>query len=275
MKKIDISELSWLDYNVKIRAAIKQYWETYHDYTCIGMPKPENILLYLDGVDARYTLKSGEILNAVSGDIVYTPIGSEYHVEMHNYRSRKINTVGIYFHLTDRDGVPFLLGDRVRVFHVPDKSFKLLFNKVDIYSERPKADIGRMKAGFYDIISELSVRNRYSEGEKFALISKGILCLEQEDSILSMEDIAAMCNMSEVYFRRLFKEYSGMTPLEYRTSRKIARAKQYLSFDDIPVSEIAKKLNFGTTAYFIKVFRDHTGETPLKYRETHKNTKEP
>ena len=81
-----------------------------------------------------------------------------------------------------------------------------------------------------------------------------------------------MCNVSEAYFRRLFKVYSGMSPVEYRTVSKICRAKQYLEDDELTVSEIADKLKFADTSYFVKQFKRATGKTPNEYRKLTKTS---
>ena len=41
---------------------------------------------------------------------------------------------------------------------------------------------------------------------------------EDSDTSLSIADIAAKCHVSEVYFCKLFKEYTGQTPKQYKNS---------------------------------------------------------
>ena len=89
---------------------------------------------------------------------------------------------------------------------------------------------------------------------------------ENPSQNLSINEIAKMCNVSEIYFRRLFKEYSGLSPVEYRIKRKIEKAKSYLDYDNLNISEIADILGFTDTAYFCKQFKAHTGTTPLNYK---------
>ena len=86
-----------------------------------------------------------------------------------------------------------------------------------------------------------------------------------------MADIAQMCNISEVYFRRLFREYSGMSPVKYRNEKRMQRAKNYLLHTTLSIGEIAHRLGFPDDSYFIKSFREKTGVTPSEYR---KNLKE-
>ena len=72
--------------------------------------------------------------------------------------------------------------------------------------------------------------------------------------------------MSEVYFRKLFKEYSGMSPAEYRTLARLCRAKVYLRENRLSLAEISDLPGFGDVSYFIKLFREANGITPREYR---------
>lgn len=77
-----------------------------------------------------------------------------------------------------------------------------------------------------------------------------------------------MCKVSECYFRRLFKEFSGMTPVEYITHNKIKKAKNYLKYENIPIGKIALLLGFSDASYFTKQFKSATGITPAEYKKT-------
>ena len=120
----------------------------------------------------------------------------------------------------------------------------------------------------YDILHKLSSFYHQDRKERFYIIEKGIEYLENEDEeTKSISEIAEMCNVSEVYFRRLFKEYSGFSPVQYRTNAKIFRAKNYLKQNELSVSEISDRLGFGDVSYFIKIFKEQTSLTPKEYRE--------
>ena len=85
---------------------------------------------------------------------------------------------------------------------------------------------------------------------------------------LSIGEVAKMCNVSEIYFRKLFREYSGLSPIEYRIARKIRKAQSLLEFDDLNTTETAQLLGFSDCAYFCKQFKAVTGMTPLQYKES-------
>ncbi|MRZ57839.1 helix-turn-helix domain-containing protein, partial [Parabacteroides distasonis] len=56
----------------------------------------------------------------------------------------------------------------------------------------------------------------------------------------------------------------------YIHNKVMGEAKRMLTYTDLPVSEIAARLNYDTVSYFIRSFRQHAGQTPLAYRKMHK-----
>ena len=53
----------------------------------------------------------------------------------------------------------------------------------------------------------------------------------------------------------------------YILSRRIERAKSMLLFSDLPLPEIAERLQFGSRNSFSDAFRKATGQSPAKWRE--------
>ncbi len=269
LQRKSIEDLYSEEYFVTVANAAKSYWRTQTSFSCIGSPKDRNMLLYLDGCQAEYTLRNGQKLLAESGDIVYTPIGSEYTVRFFNFVSRKSNTIGVNFFLYDKNDASFVMTEQATVFTTKDSVYKSLFTKIDNYSEAAVPCPAKMKAALYDMIGNLSAhyRNKDIRENKFNIIAKGIAYLESDiKQELDISQIAKMCNVSEVYFRKLFKQYAGVSPVEYRINMKIERAKQYLQFEDLSVQEIADLLSFTDPTYFTKQFKKHCGMTPLQYK---------
>ena len=125
-----------------------------------------------------------------------------------------------------------------------------------------------MKAAFYDILANLCEQYANTDLGKYKVISEGIRYLQTSTtSDISIKDIAEMCSVSECYFRRLFKEYSGMSPVEYLTRNKIQKAKTHLRYDNISIAEIASLSGFSDCSYFTKKFHEYTGKTPGEYKK--------
>ena len=104
--------------------------------------------------------------------------------------------------------------------------------------------------------------------KKFSCIRNGIDLLEQ-DSDLSIAEIAEQCGVSECYFRRLFQEYSGESPMNFRQRYRIEKAKQLLLSDEhYTVGEIAEMLGFSDIYHFSKTFKKLCGISPNKFIQT-------
>lgn len=268
MKEIEIAQLYDYDYSVTVINALKQFWRTIKRFSCIGRPKKYNLLVFLDGCSAEYTLTDGRKITAESGSLVYTPANSEYSVRFYDFKSNDSNTIGINFLLYDKSNVPFVLDKEIKVFGGENSNYKPIFNHISNRSEANTVCTGKIKSLMYDLIFKMSEFYRKDYYNKFSIIEEGINYLESdEEQLLKIDEIAQMCNVSEVYFRKLFKEYSGVSPAKYRTDRKITRAKNYLQHHSMSVAEISDRLGFADVSYFIKIFRECVGVTPNQYRK--------
>ena len=264
MKIIPIEQLYQYNYSVDVINALKQFWKNTDYFSSINTPKKTNILVYFDNVSGEYTLKNGTKFIAEKGSIVYTPIGSEYSIKLFNFESPSANTIGINFFLYDASGEKFILDDKPILFKC-NEAFQHI-TRIDITSESLMPCPAIMKSGMYDILTILS-KNQETLPKKFLPIKAGIEYLEKDPlQELSIKEIANKCNVSEIYFRRLFKEYSQKSPIEYRMSAKIEKAKKHLLFDDLNVNEISDILGFTDASYFCKQFKQRVGVSPIDFR---------
>ena len=81
------------------------------------------------------------------------------------------------------------------------------------------------------------------------------------------EEVADSLHMSYSWFRKLFKEYTGLSPAHYIQELKIQQAKDLLATTQRSTKEIAYYLTFDDIPYFTKVFKKYTGYTPQSYRK--------
>jgi AraC-like DNA-binding protein len=87
------------------------------------------------------------------------------------------------------------------------------------------------------------------------------------EGTFSQEDVAAKLGMGYSWFRRMFKEYTGVPPAQYRLQQKLLRAKELLTGTSMNISEVAYKLHFENVSQFSTFFRKKTGLTPSRFRE--------
>ena len=68
----------------------------------------------------------------------------------------------------------------------------------------------------------------------------------------------------------MFKEQTGITPVEYRLYAKIKKASYLLESTDMTVYEISEQLGFFDAAYFCKMFKKYKGMTPKQFSQNKK-----
>ncbi|WP_282941201.1 AraC family transcriptional regulator [Paenibacillus sp. RC67] len=69
------------------------------------------------------------------------------------------------------------------------------------------------------------------------------------------------------YLIKRFFDKTGMTPIQYLQEIRLEKAKEYLEFTDLPISEVAEMVGW-TQAYFSKILKKRTGLPPSQYRDS-------
>lgn len=105
------------------------------------------------------------------------------------------------------------------------------------------------KSGYADLINKARERIRQGVEEN-----------------LTMQHVAEELGVGYSNFRKLFKEYTGMSPAMFQQDLRLQRAKELLSTTDLSIKEIAYRLCFDSPDYFSSKFRIKTGCKPSEYR---------
>ena len=87
--------------------------------------------------------------------------------------------------------------------------------------------------------------------------------------VVDFPALAKSLGMGYTLFRRCFRAYNGMAPLEYQITLRIRRAMNLLASSGVPIAQIASDTGFATAAYFSRFFRKATGASPTEYRRRH------
>ena len=89
---------------------------------------------------------------------------------------------------------------------------------------------------------------------------------ENLESSLTIQQVAEDLGVSYSNFRKLFKEFTGISPATYQQDLRLQRAKELLSTTDMSVKEIAYRRNFESPDYFSAKFKAKTGRRPSELR---------
>ena len=88
------------------------------------------------------------------------------------------------------------------------------------------------------------------------------------ESVITLNEWAKAVHLHPVYFERIFKRETGVTPMRWLEERRMNVARQYLSGTSKNVTEIAEAVGYLDPFYFSRVFRKHFGKSPVNYRKT-------
>lgn len=84
---------------------------------------------------------------------------------------------------------------------------------------------------------------------------------------LTVAQLAQEFDMHPRTLNRRFKKATGMSPLAYLQSLRIAAAKDLLRHSNLSIGEVAWHIGLQDSSYFSQMFRRLSGMTPLAYRE--------
>lgn len=83
---------------------------------------------------------------------------------------------------------------------------------------------------------------------------------------LTIQQVAEELGVSYSNFRKLFKEFTGISPALYQQDLRLQRAKELLATTTLSIKEIAYRLRFDSPDYFSSKFKIKTGKKPSEFR---------
>lgn len=116
---------------------------------------------------------------------------------------------------------------------------------------------------FYDILSRLD--SEHLKENNILKIAADCIEASYTDPSLNNTMLAQKMHISEVYFRRIFKESFGISPKQYILDIRIRKAKQLLYSGNISVTKVSEQCGFSSVYHFCRIFKEKTGLTPTEY----------
>ena len=220
-------------------------------------------LAYHTGGERCYVFDDGHEVLAKANDLVYLPKGSNYVVT----GIVPGDCYAINFDISESVAfAPF--GYRVKTTHLCLESFK----EAEAYWKNKYAGYEmKCKAAVYTVICLMlkEMEIGYISESRAAVLRPALLHIHNEytKENIPISLLAALCGISEIYFRKLFKQFLGMPPLQYINGMKMERAKELLASRLYTVSQVAALSGFHDESYFSREFKKYFNVPPSEYEK--------
>lgn len=222
----------------------------------------DSISIRLDGT-AEFKI-GGTEFEVSPGDVLYLPKNKNYSQKTKGETVFAIHFINYSFSMKN-------IPEVIKV-----ENFDLIVDLVEkMYCEWKEKKQGyRYKciSLFYDLLHQLNLQAHedtlyaITRNEKLKSAVSYIHSHYRSDQI-DISELASMCAVSETYFRKLFKEIHGVSPLQYVINLRLEYASQLLRSRLYTVFEASEKSGFNDVKYFCKSFKQRYGVSPGKFKD--------
>ncbi len=211
-------------------------------------------VMYIEVQNVRYTVKPGECLFLPRGVI---SIG---------YRPSNVPTGYFFVRFKTDETAP---APDPAYFAVPDP-----FPLRELFTQLVKAasSADYPLAGLNALLHALFYTLRYQLQDAAPMTANSLADSIRDyviDSFfrgITVNDVAAHFGFCPDYVNRVFSRAYHMTLKTYINRVRVSRIEEFLISTNVPIKEIAEKLNFPSPAALSKFYKYHTGRTPEEYR---------
>lgn len=83
---------------------------------------------------------------------------------------------------------------------------------------------------------------------------------------IAVDTLAELVELSSSHFAHVFKETTGMTPLQFITRQRVTRAQQLIRETSRSLIDVGLEVGYTSPSHFAQVFRRVVGVTPTEFR---------
>ena len=137
-------------------------------------------------------------------------------------------------------------------------------------SKSPTNKLKEMR-GLYALFADLleSAQKSYIPHSKEQKLSPATQYIAKNyNENITNAKLAKLTGLSEVYFRKLFKEIYKTSPINFVHELRVKKAKAMLKTDYSRITDIALALGYCDIYDFSRDFKKHTGFSPKEYAKT-------
>jgi AraC-like DNA-binding protein len=143
-------------------------------------------------------------------------------------------------------------------------------NKAGVYFQQMKRNYLEAILILLKRISDRQYSNYiHHPSPKHAKIMKVLSYIEAnitEEEALNFDALAAQNNVSPNHFRKLFKDFTGLSPVEYINRLRIVKACDQLLKGEESITDVAASVGIYDSNYFSRIFKQYIGCSPKQYK---------
>lgn len=212
-------------------------------------------LVYVLSGSCTYSFEDRREFTAQSGGVLYLAKGAVYKMNLKTNSYKYIYTDFEF----EQDGLR------------KSDYYKDIANAENLFSKLLKSNRDSFAEGMsalYSVYAELCKQKRETAKPLFEITqAKEYIEKNFSNPLLGVDTLAEQCNMSEVYFRRLFKNKFGMPPSQYIILTRVEHSKKLLVHTFLTLEKCATQSGFSSLQYYCRVFKKVTGVTPGQWRK--------
>lgn len=211
----------------------------------------------------KYVFSDNKTILVGQNEIIYMPKGSSYTIS-----SKKSGICyAINFNISENvDFEPFSF--KVKNSLVFIKEFE---KAAELWKNKNAAYHMQCKAILYTILSMMQKEHnsKYMANSTSNLIAPAVEYIKKHytNENISVSKLSAMCNISESYFRIIFRNIYGTSPRKYINELRLSHSKELIKSGMYTVAEAAELSGYIDMSYFSREFKKAFGICPSDCRK--------
>ena len=220
--------------------------------------RPYHALAFRTFGDAVFTAGERSV-HVGGGDVVFVPAFCPYHIVA---GAEHLFVIHFYTERPIADTIQTFSPQAAQVYR---QWFEQL---VTVFSGKEVGYEYECKSIVYNILANIERefdRHQAIAGQQKIRAAMRYIHQHFTERTLSVHTLAKQCFMSDTYFRKLFMQVCGCSPLTYINERRASYATELLKTKYYTVAEVSDMCGFSTPYYFSSFMKKKTGRCPVDW----------